>query len=240
MAKVIIGEENVSKFRSIFKLIGGLVFEVQITLSQEALAIRAADPANVCLAILDLEKTFFKEFDVEKPVKFGIRLDDLNTILGRFNGELTLEAGDRLTISGQGISGQSKEFKLSMINLEEHQYKRPDLVYPGEVIMKAEYFVNALEDVSVATEDSTYFLIKSEKFSMEAKGKSDARIDFGDDVKVHFPDNIKANYSIEYLSKITSKITDEIQIRINKDFPLSLDYKNKDFTLTFILAPRVE
>ena len=53
----------------------------------------------------------------------------------------------------------------------------------------------------------------------------------------------KAKYSVEYLKKImdASKLTDNVSIQFNKDYPLKLDYIVVDkLQLSFILAPRVE
>ena len=56
-------------------------------------------------------------------------------------------------------------------------------------------------------------------------------------------DKVKAKYSIEYLKKMitASKLTNEVRIQFNKDYPLKLEYKAVDkLLLSFVLAPRVE
>lgn len=248
MAKFVLNKEKADQFKNIFKLIGGLVNEVQINITQEALIIRATDVANVCMALLDLEKSFFKEFNVEKPVKFGITVGELNKVLQRFDQGIECEVTERLVITGETSTKEIKTFSLATIDITEKQQKRPELEYSGEIIMKSEYFSNALEDIAVVTNDSVSFLVEDKKLKIRAGGtKSDANIDFGDIITVDLPsEEVKVKYSIEYLSKISAKITvsekitEEIHIKIKKDFPLTLDYKGADFILTFILAPRVE
>jgi hypothetical protein len=75
--------------------------------------------------------------------------------------------------------------------------------------------------------------------------KAKIEIKEGDNVKIltESEDKIRAKYSIEYLKKMMggSKLSDEVTIQLNKDYPLKLDYKSVDkVSLSFILAPRVE
>ena len=56
-------------------------------------------------------------------------------------------------------------------------------------------------------------------------------------------DKVKAKYSIEYLKKMIngSKLSEEVLVQFNTDYPLKLEYKSVDkVMLSFILAPRVE
>ena len=98
--------------------------------------------------------------------------------------------------------------------------------------------------------------IDAESVSLEAeKGKllinasgalSDAvnEIPASDNVKIETRDEtVKSKYSIEYLKKMVagSKISNEVSIQFNKDYPLKLSFKEVDkVLLSFILAPRVE
>ena len=56
-------------------------------------------------------------------------------------------------------------------------------------------------------------------------------------------EKVKAKYSIEYLKKMIggAKLSENVEIRFNNDYPLRLDFKRIDkLALSFILAPRVE
>ena len=72
---------------------------------------------------------------------------------------------------------------------------------------------------------------------IEIKEDETTKITFSSD------DKVRAKYSIEYLKKMISgsKLSDEVTIHFNKDYPLKLEYKSVDkVMLSFILAPRVE
>ena len=54
---------------------------------------------------------------------------------------------------------------------------------------------------------------------------------------------LKAKYSIEYLKKMIqgSKLSPQVYIRFNTDYPLKLEFKVMDkLMMAFILAPRVD
>ncbi len=92
------------------------------------------------------------------------------------------------------------------------------------------------------------FIAEPKKFTLHAEGDlNQARIDIKEDentkVTMNGDEKIRAKYSIEYLKKMIngSKLSDDVLIQFNKDYPLKLEYKTVDkVMLSFILAPRVE
>jgi DNA polymerase III sliding clamp (beta) subunit (PCNA family) len=83
---------------------------------------------------------------------------------------------------------------------------------------------------------------------LQAEGElNQAKIEMKEDestrISMNGDERVKAKYSIEYLKKMIngSKLSDEVIIQFNKDYPLKLEYKTVDkVMLSFILAPRVE
>jgi DNA polymerase III sliding clamp (beta) subunit (PCNA family) len=75
---------------------------------------------------------------------------------------------------------------------------------------------------------------------------SEAKIEIsgGDHVTITSPEEkVQSKYSIEYLKKMIggSKLSEQVTLEFNKDYPLKLTFKEVDkFLLSFILAPRVE
>jgi DNA polymerase III sliding clamp (beta) subunit (PCNA family) len=106
---------------------------------------------------------------------------------------------------------------------------------------------DAIADVDVVAESVTFtadknlFVLSAEgdlsQVNIEIKASENTKIEISGEEK------IKAKYSIEYLKKMIngSKLSDEVTIQFNKDYPLKLEYKSVDkLMLSFILAPRVE
>ena len=62
-------------------------------------------------------------------------------------------------------------------------------------------------------------------------------------IKTDSEEKFKAKYSLEYLKKMMSgaKLSNDVTLRFNTDYPLRLDYTVVDrLSMSFILAPRVD
>jgi len=235
-------------FKEPVMVISELVNEVVFKIDREKLELVAMDPANVAMVIFKLLSSSFTEYDVSKDTEIAINLSNLKQVLRRTSPRdmLTLELEDnRLKITLK--SGTTRTFNLPIIELEEKEQKVPDLKFPVSVKMPSSALNEAIADVDIVGE-SVSFIAEPNKFSLHAEGDlNQARIEIKEDeatkVTTDKDDKVKAKYSIEYLKKMIngSKLSDEVTIQFNKDYPLRLDYRAVDrVMLSFILAPRVE
>ena len=134
-----------------------------------------------------------------------------------------------------------------MIDIEEKEQKVPDLKFPVSIKTSSSILNEAIADVDVVGE-SVSFIAEPKKFTLQAEGDlNQVKIEINEDdatkVSTTNDEKVKAKYSIEYLKKMIngSKLSDEVTIQFNKDYPLKLEYKDVDrVMLSFILAPRVE
>ena len=230
-------------------IISDLVNEARFKVSKEAIELVAMDPANVAMVIFKLLSSAFTEYDVKKDVEIAIDLSSLKQVMRRVkpNDMLTLELDqdNRLKIQLEGDN--SRTFNLPIIEFDEKEQKIPDLKFPVAINLPSAVLNEAIEDADVVAESVT-FIAEPKKFAISAEGDlSQAKIEVKESdkvkIKVSGDEKIKAKYSIEYLKKMISgsKISDEVSIYFNKDYPLKLEYKIIDkVMLSFILAPRVE
>jgi proliferating cell nuclear antigen len=230
-------------------IISELVNEARFKVTKESIELVAMDPANVAMVIFKLLSSSFTEYDVKKDVELAINLGNMKQIMRRAkpNDMLTLELDPenklRIQLKGDNI----RTFNLPIIELDEKEQKIPDLKFPVSIKLSSPVLNDAVEDVDVVAESVT-FIAEPKKFTINAEGDlSQAKIEISEGsnakIKVDGSDKIKAKYSIEYLKKMISgsKISDEVSIFFNKDYPLKLEYKTVDkIMLSFILAPRVE
>ncbi len=230
-------------------IISELVNEARFKVSPEAMELVAMDPANVAMVIFKLLSSAFTEYDVKEPIEIAINLSNLKQILRRANNNdmLSLELDDKNKLKVELKGSIKRTFNLPIIELEEKDQKVPDLKFPVEITTSSTILSEAIEDVDIVAESVT-FVADPEKFSINAEGDlSQANIEIkqGDNtqIKMEGSEKIKSKYSIEYLKKMItgSKLSDEVLISFNKDYPLKLEYKTVDrLMLSFILAPRVE
>lgn len=229
-------------------IISELVNEGSFKITPDAIELVAMDPANVAMVIFKLLSSAFAEYEIEQPTEIAINLNNLKQILRRAgpSDTLTLETEEnKLKITLRGTT--KRTFSLPIINVESKEQRVPELSFGTSIKARSHMLNEAIEDVDIVGE-SVSFSAETGKFTVAAEGDlSKAHIEIKHDenttVNMHDTGLLRAKYSIEYLKKMIagSKLSDEVLIQFNKDYPLRLDYKDIDkVALSFILAPRVE
>ena len=237
-----------SYLKESISIISDLVNEARFKITPNAIELVAMDPANVAMVVFKLLSSCFTEYDVEKDIEIAINLANLKQVLRRASPKdmLTLEMEEnRLKIELK--SNTIRTFNLPIIDLEEKDQKVPDLKFPVTIKTSSSILNEAVADVDVVGE-SVAFIAEPKKFTLQAEGDlNQATIDMKEDettkISMNGDERVKAKYSIEYLKKMIngSKLSDDVIIQFNKDYPLKLEYKTVDkVMLSFILAPRVE
>jgi proliferating cell nuclear antigen len=229
-------------------IISELVNEARFKITPEAIELVAMDPANVAMVIFKLLSSSFVEYDVKGETDITINLSNFKQILKRAkpNDTLSLEMEEgRLRIQLKGNT--TRTFSLPIIESEEKEQKIPELSFPVSITTSAVTLNEAIEDVDVVGE-SVSFIAEPSKLTISAEGDlSHAKIEIKGDsdtkITAETQDKVKAKYSIEYLKKMIggSKLSSEVSLGFNKDYPLKIEFKAIDkVMLSFILAPRVE
>ncbi len=228
-------------------IISDLVSEARFKITPEAVELVAIDPANVAMVIFKLFSSAFVEYDVKKEETIGLNLNSLKQVLRRAKPTdlISLSVDDgKFKITVQGST--KRVFSIPIIDIEEKEQKIPELVFPFTIKTESSILNDAIEDASIFAEAVT-FIVEKEKFTIMAEGdmnKVVVEVKPSDTTKIITEgDKARAKYSIEYLKKMISgsKLSDEVTIRMNTDYPLKLEYKEVDkIALSFILAPRVE
>ncbi len=235
-------------FKDSVSIISELVNEARFKITTDAIELVAMDPANVAMVIFKLLSSCFVEYDVKKEVDLSVNLSNLKQILRRAkpNDTLTLEVEEnklKLTLK----SNTTRTFSLAIIESDDKEQRIPELKFPVTVKTTSAILNDAIEDADIVAE-SVSFTVDGKKFLVEADGdlsNSKTEIKEDSDTKIigEPKDKIKAKYSIEYLKKMMQggKLSNNVTVQFNKDYPLKIDYKEVDkVMLSFILAPRVE
>ncbi|MFQ5474245.1 MAG: proliferating cell nuclear antigen (pcna) [Candidatus Nanoarchaeia archaeon] len=229
-------------------IISELVNEASFKITPNAIELTAMDPANVAMVIFKLLSSAFTEYMVGEEVDLAINLNNFKQILRRSKSsdvlELEIEEG-KLKITFRGAT--TRTFFLPIIELEDREQKVPDLSFPLAVVTNTTLLDDAIADVDVVAE-SVMLMVEPNKMTVSAEGDlSKAKIEIpsgnSTEIKTDGQDKIRAKYSIEYLKKMitASKLSNQVRIQFNKDYPLKLEYKAVDkVLLSFVLAPRVE
>lgn len=238
-----------SYLKDSISIISELVSEASFKMTPDAVEMVAMDPANVAMVVFKLLSSSFTEYEIKDKTDIAINLNNLKQILKRAGSSdvltIELDKENKLKITIKGNT--TRTFSLPIIELEEKEQKIPELSFGATIKTSTSVLNEAIEDVDIVA-DSVTLEVEPKKLTFLAEGDlSRAKIEIkeGDATKIltEGEDKIRSKYSIEYLKKMIggSKLTDEVSIQLNKDYPLKLEYKSTDkVMLSFILAPRVE
>jgi proliferating cell nuclear antigen len=227
-------------------IISDLVNEAKFKIKKDSIEMIAMDPANVAMVVFRLLSSSFVEYTVKEETVIAINLNNLKQVLRRVKASdnLALEVADnklKLTLSGNTV----RTFFLPLIDIDEKEQKVPDLKFKTTITCPSSMLNDAIEDVEIIAESVT-LMAEEKKFSVSAAGDSSkalVEIKPEENVTIKTEEKVKSKYSIEYLKKMIqgSKISTQVEISFNKDYPLKLEYKELDkIQLMFILAPRIE
>ena len=230
-------------------VVSDLVNEARFKLTKDGLELVAMDPANVAMVIFKLLASNFTEFELEKDTEITVNLANFKQILRRVNASdvITLEVGTDNKLKIQLKGSTTRTFNIPLIELEEKEQRVPSLTFPVVITTTSALLNEAIADADVVAESVT-FAAEPDKFTIVAEGdlsKAQIEIKQGDGTKIKTESTakVKSKYSIEYLKKMiaASKLSNEVSICFNQDYPLKLEFKVMDkLLLSFILAPRVE
>lgn len=237
--------ENPSLLAKVVDIISELVTEVRIKVNEEGMSITAMDPANVSMVNFIISKSAFSQFEVEKDV-LGINLENLKQILRRCGAgsSLILEKEENM-LKIEIYDKIKRKFTLNLISIDSEEInfkeKTSNMNFSSTVEVSSENLVSSIEDCAVVA-DACSFIIESGKFIIEAKSLNSARIEFSETEAKISAENCRSKYSLEYLQKFMkgTKICSKTLLHFSEDHPLKIDFKEKDFELSFVLAPRIE
>jgi proliferating cell nuclear antigen len=230
-------------------VISDLVTEGQFRISKDGMELAAMDPANVAMVIFKLHRSAFSELTTSKDVvTLSVNISNLKQILKRAKPDdsITLELkNEKLLVELK--SKTKKEYMLPLIEMEEREQRIPELEFPVLIKTTASMLNDAIEDVEIIAE-SVAFASDSDSFQIRARSDlSSANVTITKDHDTNIVNSAKgevtAKYSIEYLKRMIagSKISNNVVIQFNNDYPLKLEYSTPEkVDLAFILAPRVE
>ena len=227
-------------------IISDLVTETKFRIAKDFVEIIAMDPANVAMVVFRMPSNSFAEYEVSEETLLAMNLASFKQVLRRAkpNDVLTLEKADnklKVILKEKNV----RTFYLPLIDLEDRPQKVPELNAKAVVSLPSSVLNEAVEDVDIVSESVT-FSAESSGLTVSASGdlkNADVVIGKDDSVSVSCEDTQKSKYSIEYLKKMIqgSKLVDTAVLKFSDDYPLTLEYAEKDkLSLSFILAPRVD
>jgi proliferating cell nuclear antigen len=236
-------------FKKMMDTVGSLMSDVSIDFNEEGFAIKAMDPANIAMLLFEAKKSVFSNFNVEKPVKISVSLDDLNGILRLAKKDDKIRMSDSKNKLIIDINGRNKQhFGIPLIDENYTAQKVPQLKFTSEVAVLSSLIKDSVKAAALI-DDSIYFTVDRPRFIISSKSEEK---EFSQELSINENKEIfdlksesttRSKYSIDYLTKFLYAVDSEkpIKMSFSNNYPLKLDYEiNSDASMSFILANRLE
>ncbi len=239
--------EDARILKNIFEAVVTLIEEGPLDINEEGLFLRAIDPSQIAMVTLNLPKSAFSEYSVDKKELVGINFVNLVKILSRAKN------GEKVTISKEDSSfvitftgGKRKRtFKVPMLDSKDLITKEVKVDPEAEVEILASELKDSLKDAELV---STYLTFDTtpDKFVMKVHGdggKLTVEFDKNENTEITMKgENSRASFSLEYLTNIVKACPDnnKLKLYMRTDMPLKADYKVDQAELSYFLAPRRE
>lgn len=230
----------------------GLVSESGVQVSAQGVNIRAMDPANVAMVSVMAKAGKDGMVKVFKSSFFGVNIENLkNVIKGKKGSLLFYRMKDKLLIVDK-MSWGAFSTNIPLIDIEPPTSKSgkpmlikiPELKTTYSISIDSKALVQVLNEAKNVTglSGSIRFFANNNSLGFKVESdinKSEGNIDGVSSGKT----GVSSKYSVEYLKKaapVLSRVYKKATLKFGNDYPLVLDYKDKNSESWMILAPRVD
>ncbi|MBI3841023.1 MAG: DNA polymerase sliding clamp, partial [Thaumarchaeota archaeon] len=146
-----------SEWKAVAAAVKTLVEEATFEATSEALTFRAMDPSHVALVDLLLPNVSFEKYEVDKPFKFSLRVEDLVKLIGRSDSKDSVEitSTEEDAIMMRFMNGYKREFTVHLIESTGGTAPLPKLEFDTKAILTKTIFERVLSDISVVSDQVT-------------------------------------------------------------------------------------
>jgi proliferating cell nuclear antigen len=219
--------------------------EVTFKIGKGGLVLRAMDPANVAMVIMELDAKAFEEYNLEEESFIGVNMERFMQVLKRVKRSDTIEisvANGKMELVYRGK--YRRRFTIPLLALESGPRPEPELKFSVKAVVRSKLLKEAVEDATVVSDAMTLVGANDELHLLAQGDLGDVEtiIKKGQGLKeIDVQDSSRAKYSTEYLKKITkTRIGDEVGVAFKSDYPLMVQFSEPELKLAFILAPRMD
>ncbi len=232
--------------KTAFKGLNVLVSEAKAHFTENGLHIRAVDPANVAMVVLEIPKDSFESYIYPEEEKvIGIDISRINEFLKKISKKSLVEL--KIDDSKMTIESGNIEYTIPLIDPSaiRKEPKIPELDLPVKVVLDAGDFKNYIELADKISDD---VVLRSDEiaFYIEAEGDIEKlRVTLTPSELIEFNGaEAKSKFNIDYLKEFCkiAKNGDTLTILLGNDFPARLQFVICDGSamIEYFLAPRVE
>ncbi|MDD2281262.1 MAG: hypothetical protein PHS80_00015 [Methanothrix sp.] len=219
------------------------VEELRVHVEEDKIWYLTVDTANVALALVEIPKDAFTEFDVI-PSTFCLDMDKFKVIFGFGGKEISII---RDTVESNSIVVESGGYRSVQTLLHDGTVKKdpnmPGFELPGKVEMVGKDLASIITNISKIS-DKIRFVVADGKFTVksEAEGQDNTEKVMHGDELLHIGGDGNSMFSADYLIGMSRNFSGDIGISIGVDHPIILEFgvSGGRGTGKYLLAPRIE
>ena len=243
--------DDVSLLRESFNAIAEIVDEGTFNIKKDGISLVCPDRAVIAVVDFLILPTAFESYTCDKDTEVGLNILKILQFIKKAKPDDKLilsldENEDRFELTLEGKT--TRQFAIPIISVAKQEMQ--DLSrfkFENSAELDPSILKEGIENGALISDGIS---IKLSKDSLVLRSEGDSsytqiKIDAGNPqlYSINCKEEVIARYSIEYLSKMlkASRLSENVKIEFNKDYPLHLEYVIKDRAkLGFILAPRIE
>jgi len=228
-----------------------LVLESRVTIDDKGWHIKAIDPANVAMVIVDAPPDAFYKYELKleeeaekekKGMEIGISIDKMAEILRSVSrsGNISLAVKDTLFMEFGNFTFSLNLYDPSTITEAK---KVPEINFTSEVVMNGEDFKRAIDAAKRISEYVT-LSVKNGAFTVRAEGEGttmEMKLS-GEELFDFEEGDARSTYSLTYLTSIARVFANaEVILKLGNDVPVEVSGKIADgsVAVSYLLAPTI-
>ena len=252
--KLVISEKNkVNQLVAIFRHLNGIVCDVNINLKDDCIYIQGMDSSHACLIEINIEKTWFDDFEMEDGV-MGVNCEMLFKIIDcwKEGQKITIysENYDKLSIDFEGEKTLTKRFEIPLMDIDADVMEIPEVEYQVDLCLKSVDLKELVGELTLFNE-VLQLNCSEEKVVLKAHGDSgSAKVEIKEsDIEEYAVEDelsLSVSYGIKYINAVCAfcKLNKFIYIHSSENVPLKLNYyldnEESNNFVRFFIAPKIE
>ncbi len=239
-------EINSNVLKDLVEIVGTIVDEVKINLTEDGLSLKAVDPAHVAMVDLDLDKDAFESYEANET-EIGLNLKKVEQFLKLAGaGDVVRmehdEEDNRLVMEVNNIT--QKMALLDTAGMTDPNV--PSLDLPLNLKVKGKHVLNGVK-ASENISDHISITANPDGFEILSEEDEDmVRLSLGEDdlEELSANEEVRSLFALDYFSNMIKCVSKEttLDIELGADYPIKIEFSfaEDNGNVRYLLAPRIE
>ena len=215
--------------------------EISLLFDKNKISFREINLDNTLMTSIEISSSFFTEWyanEGKKSLNAHILIDFLNRVDAK-KDVLGMEFnGDKYKVDIKGYA--KRQFSSFLLDIESEPKKMPELRHNTRIKINAKTLCNALKGYKKSEMESIKLIADKNKLKLNIFDWDNSLKD-SIELNAEVSGNAISKYNFElFRNSITSRLTEDILLLLDNDYPILISYVEPNYKADVIIAPRVE